>query len=249
MGAIASQITSLTSVYSTVYSGADQRKYPSSVSLHGLCAWNSPVTGEFPAQRASNAEFFSIWWRHHEKLSHFPCTSLTAGKLPAVGVMQGTLSRASKKWYDNDYSDRKTVSFFVSGEFIIHPMFTGGCPGIWHRWVPHGYGESGHRTRGQHHHARPPRQRLRPSRVLATWPHGNQHPASTGSWAAGLQYGTPGVRVAGHYGLERYQPWPLRQSGTKRGKTNYRWSRRVIELFPLWLALCEGNPPVTGGFP
>ena len=27
---------------------------------------NSPVTGEFPAQRASNAENVSIWWRHHE---------------------------------------------------------------------------------------------------------------------------------------------------------------------------------------
>ena len=31
----------------------------------GLCARNSPVTGEFPAQRASDAEKVSIWWRHH----------------------------------------------------------------------------------------------------------------------------------------------------------------------------------------
>ena len=31
----------------------------------GFCAGNSPVTGEFPAQRASNAENVSIWWRHH----------------------------------------------------------------------------------------------------------------------------------------------------------------------------------------
>ena len=30
-----------------------------------LCAGNSPVTGEFPAQRASNAENIPIWWRHH----------------------------------------------------------------------------------------------------------------------------------------------------------------------------------------
>ena len=29
-----------------------------------LCEGNSPVTGEFPAQRASNAENVSIWWRH-----------------------------------------------------------------------------------------------------------------------------------------------------------------------------------------
>ena len=31
----------------------------------GLCEGDSPVTGEFPAQRASNAEDVSIWWRHH----------------------------------------------------------------------------------------------------------------------------------------------------------------------------------------
>ena len=49
MGAIASQITCLTIVYSTVYSGADY----------------SRVTGDFPAHMASNAENVSIWWRHH----------------------------------------------------------------------------------------------------------------------------------------------------------------------------------------
>ena len=31
----------------------------------GFCAGNSPVTGEFPAQMASNADNVSIWWRHH----------------------------------------------------------------------------------------------------------------------------------------------------------------------------------------
>ena len=30
-----------------------------------LCEGNSPGTGEFPAQMASNAENISIWWRHH----------------------------------------------------------------------------------------------------------------------------------------------------------------------------------------
>ena len=48
MGAMASQITSLTIVYSTVYSGADQRKHQSSVSLafvRGIHRWpvNSPL--------------------------------------------------------------------------------------------------------------------------------------------------------------------------------------------------------------
>ena len=55
MGAMASQITSLTIVYSTVYSGENLRK-----TVTGLCEGNSPVTGEFPAQRASNAENVSI---------------------------------------------------------------------------------------------------------------------------------------------------------------------------------------------
>ena len=32
----------------------------------GLLEENSPVAGEFPAQRASYAENVSIWWRHHE---------------------------------------------------------------------------------------------------------------------------------------------------------------------------------------
>ena len=47
MGAIASQITGLTTVYSTVYSGTDQRKHQSSASLafvRGINRWpvNSP---------------------------------------------------------------------------------------------------------------------------------------------------------------------------------------------------------------
>ena len=52
-------------VCSTFCSGADQRKHQSSATP-GLCEGNSPVTGEFPSQKASNAENVSIWWRHHE---------------------------------------------------------------------------------------------------------------------------------------------------------------------------------------
>ena len=33
--------------------------------ITGLCVGNSPMTGEFPVQRASNAENVSIWWHHH----------------------------------------------------------------------------------------------------------------------------------------------------------------------------------------
>ena len=40
-------------------------KKTSKLRVTCLCAGNSPVTGEFPAQMASNAENVSIWWRHH----------------------------------------------------------------------------------------------------------------------------------------------------------------------------------------
>ena len=61
MGSMASQITSLTIVYSTVYSDADQRKHQSFASLTfvwGIHWWL--------VQRASSAENVSIWWRHHD---------------------------------------------------------------------------------------------------------------------------------------------------------------------------------------
>ena len=68
MSAMASQITGVSSVNSIVCSGADRRKHPK-LRVTGLCEGNSPVTGEFPSQRASNAENVFIWWRHHESIS------------------------------------------------------------------------------------------------------------------------------------------------------------------------------------
>ena len=64
MGVMTTQITSLTIVYSTVYSGTDQRKHQSPASLafvRGIhrCPVNSPH------KRTSNAENVSTWWRHH----------------------------------------------------------------------------------------------------------------------------------------------------------------------------------------
>ena len=41
-------------------------KKTSKLRVTGLCTGNSPVTGEFPTQMASNAENVSIWWRQHD---------------------------------------------------------------------------------------------------------------------------------------------------------------------------------------
>ena len=40
-------------------------KKTSKLRVNGLCVANSAGTGDFPAQRDSNAENASIWWRHH----------------------------------------------------------------------------------------------------------------------------------------------------------------------------------------
>ena len=55
----------------------------SKLRVTGLCERNSPVTGEFPSQRASNAENVYIWWRQHAY------TALAAGILPAVRAVHG----------------------------------------------------------------------------------------------------------------------------------------------------------------
>ena len=56
-------------VYSTVCSGADQGKHQR-LRVTSLCEGNSSVTDEFPAQRTSDAENVSIWWRHHGLLGY-----------------------------------------------------------------------------------------------------------------------------------------------------------------------------------
>ena len=59
------QIT-VTSLWATFVKG--RSKKTTKIRVTGFCEGNSPVTGEFPAQRSTNAENVSIWWRHHEVL-------------------------------------------------------------------------------------------------------------------------------------------------------------------------------------
>ena len=45
-----------------------QIKENAKLRVTGIREGNSPMTGEFPAQRSSNAENVSIWWRHYGDL-------------------------------------------------------------------------------------------------------------------------------------------------------------------------------------
>ena len=93
MSAMASQITSLTVVYSIVYSGADQRKHQSSASLAFVRGIHR---GRWiPAQKTSNAENVSIWWRHHDCI-YCACHSSTAvvlcAKIHYNGVIMSSMA-------------------------------------------------------------------------------------------------------------------------------------------------------------
>ena len=103
MSAMASQVTSLTSVYSTVYSRRRSKK-PSKLLVTGLCVGNSPMSGKFPAQMVSNAENVSIWWRHHDHLAsrligtkknHFFAKSHSSFYLFICSLM---LSKTKTRW-------------------------------------------------------------------------------------------------------------------------------------------------------
>ena len=126
IGAMASQITSLMMVYSTVYSGADQAQIQaqktSKLRVTGLCAGNSPGTGEFPPQMASNAENVSIWWRFHG-------TEGWSGSRPDE---TGTPRRWGRKFTDlTNPSMRLPISHNTPSFTCLFLMV---CCGIWDRW-------------------------------------------------------------------------------------------------------------------
>ena len=68
-------------------------KKSSKLRVTGLCAGNSPGTGEFPAQKASNAENTSIWWRHHD------------GFLPRRWNYMAVETFIDKWWNDRSHSN------------------------------------------------------------------------------------------------------------------------------------------------
>ena len=74
-------------------------KKTSTLCVSGLCAGNSPVTGEFPTQRASNAENVSIWWRHNGSC-YF---SLTQEQIAGNKCQIGHTLSAQSSHYINQY--------------------------------------------------------------------------------------------------------------------------------------------------
>ena len=62
----------------------------SKLRVTGLCEGNSPGTGEFPEQRASNAEKVFIRWRHHANNVHIYFMNV-GGQAPSEDTIQADL--------------------------------------------------------------------------------------------------------------------------------------------------------------
>ena len=131
MGARASQITGVSIVYSTVCSGADSKKTPK-LCVTGLCEGNSPMTGESPAQRASNAEKVSIWWRHHGwlkgSLDQDSRTRSDYNRIPLVLMFTVKTSLSQLEKYKKERALRFVLADYRSG--FTDLLQTANGPGI-----------------------------------------------------------------------------------------------------------------------
>ena len=122
LSAMAYQITSLTIVYSTVYSGADQRKHQSSASL-AFVRWPVNSPHKWPITRKM------FWWRHHVHPSLL-CFVLLGLDNKVVILYFILLILSRSLWQSPDYpsSDLKycAIAFFQNIDFSCALLFKFG---------------------------------------------------------------------------------------------------------------------------
>ena len=103
-------------------------KKTSKLLVTGLCEGNSPVTGEFPTQRASKAENVSIWfrWRYHD-VSRFNTSIVHGDVLARLGATTsaGTVIKKFRSMMTSSNGNIFRVTDHLCGEFTDP------------QWIPH----------------------------------------------------------------------------------------------------------------
>ena len=99
-------------------------KKASKLRVTGFCEGNSTVTGEFPAQRASNAEKFPIWWRHHVGCDYrgtLSCSAVSATHLRIGRKSTGARPSNELQWlgFKIGHPDRIMVTRMLSLIFLF----------------------------------------------------------------------------------------------------------------------------------
>ena len=101
-------------------------KKASKFRVTGLCEGNSPGTGEFPAQMASNAENVSIWWRHHDmpNICRRSWWSIYSDDRQAITRYRGCLNThvTSLQWLPVDYGHGAFGAFVVFWKRSLLPI-------------------------------------------------------------------------------------------------------------------------------
>ena len=100
-------------------------KKTSKLRVIGVCVGNSPVTGDFPAQMASNAENVSIWWRNDAVLAivligwlgQYTEPSIFVKSIYLIDWCRGTMLEGFL-WIDNNHiSLVMVISFFSNSKY------------------------------------------------------------------------------------------------------------------------------------
>ena len=86
-------------------------KKTSKLRVTGLCVENSPLTGEFSTQMASNAENVSIWWRHHSQHNCRVSIVLQDIICAPFEMHHGTLSTYWITPYEHDLKQRNSSRY------------------------------------------------------------------------------------------------------------------------------------------
>ena len=94
-------------------------KKTSKLRVTGLCVGNSPGTGEFPAQMASNAENVSIWWRHHGYRAFCEISKPNHMGLESSG---------------NSAVKFQSDTTIVIPNLVAYCLLNRGPPYLWHDW-------------------------------------------------------------------------------------------------------------------
>ena len=90
--------------------------------LAGLCEWISPVTDEFPSQRASNAENVSIWWRHHERSKKLAPSNRALGgnhRQPTICLCKTRSSLSISK----PKLDKRNIQYAINTKYVRSNCF------------------------------------------------------------------------------------------------------------------------------
>ena len=117
-------------------------KKTSKLRVTGLCPGNSPVTGEFPPQMASNTGNVSIWWRHHVFFWYIMAlVDYTSALKRRNGFMPN--NRQSIIWNDHKRVSRRQMACLGPSELNIFGgarawhVLSKGCLSrfIWPSWL------------------------------------------------------------------------------------------------------------------